>query len=325
MPIMKHGRFQILSLDGGGLKGLFTAAFLAQWEKGRKTRVIDHFDLIAGTSTGGIIAIGLGLGFPAEEIMGLYVDKAAQIFPPKSFANAKHWLTVKHSAEGLRKALTDLLGKRKLGESEKRLLIPAYDPAYNGIHIFKTSHHYRLQTDYKQSAVHVAMATSAAPSYLPTHSTESGLQLLDGGVWANNPVMLAVVEAMGYLNRPRTKIAALRIGTTEEVISLKDIKTMGGKLQMAAPVIDFLMRGQSQSASGMVHHLLNTTKRRKRFIEINPPVAPGDFHLDRLSKDLIAMAEAKWRHASSELSDLGFFAHQAAPYEPHHPLKEAQE
>lgn len=76
-------RFQILSLDGGGLKGLFTAAFLANWEKEQRTRVVEHFDLIAGTSTGGIIALGLGLGFSAEEIKNLYLEKAEQIFPPE--------------------------------------------------------------------------------------------------------------------------------------------------------------------------------------------------------------------------------------------------
>jgi hypothetical protein len=86
---------------------------------------------------------------------------------------------------------------------------------------------------------------------------------------------------------------------------------------MAAPVIDFMMRGQSQSASGMVHHLLG----KDRFYEINPKTAPGDFHLDKLSTELVAMGEAEWRHASSELFDRRFFDHQAAPFEPCHKLK----
>ncbi len=309
---MEPRKFQILSLDGGGLKGLFIASLLANWEKERGTRVVDHFDLIAGTSTGGIIALGLGLGFSAEQIKQLYLERAEQIFPPSIVGDAKHWLTVKYSPEGLRDALQSLFQDRKLGDSNKRLLIPAFDPAFHGIHIFKTSHHPRLQTDYKQSAVHVALATSAAPTYLPPEVSESGLQLLDGGVWANNPVMLAVTEALGYLSFEQANVAALRIGTTEEVISINDLRAMGGKLQMAAPVIDFMMRGQSQSASGMVHHLLG----RDRFYEINPVTAPGDFHLDRLSKELVAMGEAHWRHASSELFDRGFFDHQSASFEP---------
>jgi uncharacterized protein len=309
---VNSGRFQILSLDGGGLKGLFTASFLANWEKERGTRVVDHFDLIAGTSTGGIIALGLGLGFSAEQIKQLYLEKSEQIFPPKILGDAKHWLAVKYSADGLRAALGELFQERKLGDSAKRLCIPAFDPAFHGIHIFKTAHHPRLQTDYKQTAVQVALATSAAPTYLPAEVTESGLQLLDGGVWANNPVMLAVAEALGYLGQEQSNVAALRIGTTEEVISVKELRTMGGKLQMAAPVIDFMMRGQSQSASGMVHHLLG----RDRFFQINPLTAPGDFHLDKLSKTLVAMGEAEWRHGSSELFDRGFFNHQSAPFEP---------
>src|SRR5580704_3290223 len=93
-------RFQILSLDGGGLKGLFTAAFLANWEKEKRTKVVEHFDLIAGTSTGGIIALGLGLGFSAEEIKNLYLEKAQQIFSANLLGNAKHWISVKYSAEG---------------------------------------------------------------------------------------------------------------------------------------------------------------------------------------------------------------------------------
>ena len=309
-------RFQILSLDGGGLKGLFTAAFLANWEKENNTKVVDHFDLIAGTSTGGIIALGLGLGFSAEQIKNLYLEKAEQIFPPILLGNAKHWISVKYSAQGLKGALEELFQDKKIGESTKRLIIPAYDPAFQGIHIFKTAHHRRLQTDYKQTAVHVGLATSAAPTYFQPEETESGLQLVDGGVWANNPVMLAVAEAMGYLEQSQCEIAALRIGTTEEVISLDTLKTSGGKLQMAAPLIEFMMRGQSQSASGMVFHLLG----KDRFHQVNPVSAPGDFHLDKLRKELVALGEAKWRHESSELLDKGFFDHTAEPFEPCHQL-----
>lgn len=309
-------RFQILSLDGGGLKGLFSVAFLAKWEATNKTRIIDHFDLIAGTSTGGIIAIGLGLGFTAAEIMELYISKAHQIFPPSAWAEAKHWVDVKYSSEGLRIALAELFGDAKLGESKCRLLIPAFDPKFHGIHIFKTSHHKRLQNDYAEPAINVALATSAAPSYLSPFTKDSGLQLVDGGVWANNPVMLAVAEALGYLERDQKSIAALRLGTTEEVIAVDRIRAIGGKLLMAAPIIEYMMRGQSQSASGMVAHLLSKT----RYHEVNPKVAQGDFALDKLSKDLIALADAEWRHQSSELMDKDFFEHLAEPFEPCHKL-----
>jgi patatin-like phospholipase/acyl hydrolase len=313
---MPDGRFQILSLDGGGLKGLFTAAFLANWEAENATRVVDHFDLIAGTSTGGIIALGLGLGFSAEEIKNLYLEKAEQIFPTTLFGPTRQWFSEKYTADGLDRALTGLFGAKRLGDSSVRLLIPAYDPKFRGIHIFKTAHHARLRTDYKLSAVHVAKATSAAPTYLPAEVSDSGLQLVDGGVWANNPVGLAVVEALDYLEKDRKEIHVLRIGTTTEVTP-NNLKITGGKVAMAAPVIDFMMRGQSQAASGMVTHLIG----KSHFHEVDRLVAPGDYHLDKLSKELVAMAAAEWRHQSSELMDLGFFDHQAPRFQPAYPLE----
>jgi patatin-like phospholipase/acyl hydrolase len=78
---MEQQRFRILALDGGGIKGTFSAAVLAEWEKETGLRVADHFDLIAGTSTGGILAIGLGLGLSAEELLEFYKKRGALIFP----------------------------------------------------------------------------------------------------------------------------------------------------------------------------------------------------------------------------------------------------
>jgi uncharacterized protein len=74
-------RFRILSLDGGGIKGVFSAAVLAEWEKRTQLKIADHFDLIAGTSTGGIIALALGLGLQAEEILRFYKEQGPKIFP----------------------------------------------------------------------------------------------------------------------------------------------------------------------------------------------------------------------------------------------------
>ena len=75
-----YERFQILSLDGGGIKGLFSAAVLAKLEEDLNTNITDHFDLIVGTSTGGIIALGLGLGMKPQEIVQFYVESGPQIF-----------------------------------------------------------------------------------------------------------------------------------------------------------------------------------------------------------------------------------------------------
>lgn len=311
---MHEQRFQILSLDGGGLKGLFTAAFLANWERDTGSPIADQFDLITGTSTGGIIAIGLGLGVSAADILKFYETKAEAIFPRQALGNLKHWYRVKYSPDGLAAALKEVLGERTLGESKRPLIIPSYYASRGEIYLFKTPHHSRLRSDWKEGAVDVAMATAAAPTYLPPHVRESGLGLVDGGVWANNPVMVGVSEALGYFEQPQASIAALRIGTTYEVPSVEGTPTEGGAIAMARPVIDYMMRGQERSASAMAGHILGA----RRYYEVNPAAPPGDFTLDKLSRDLKALADFEFRFHSSNLDELGFLRHQAAPYTPHY-------
>ena len=308
-------RFQILSLDGGGLKGIFTAAFLANWEKDTGTRIVDHFDLITGTSTGGIIALGLGLGLTAAEILQFYETKSELIFPRRTLGNLKHWFLVKHSPEGLETALREVFADRTLGESKRPLVIPAYYARRGEIYLFKTPHHKRLRSDWREKVTDVARATAAAPTFLSPHVKASGLELVDGGVWANNPVMVAVSEALGYFAKPQDSIAALRLGTTYEVPSVEAFPSEGGKITMAAAAIDFMMRGQERSASAMAGHILGPD----RFYEVNPHAAPGDFTLDKLSEDLVAIADHEYRFHSSNLEDRGFFNHQAEPYTPYYP------
>jgi patatin-like phospholipase/acyl hydrolase len=305
-------RFQVLSLDGGGLKGIFTASFLAGWESAQGRSVNTHFDLIAGTSTGGIIALGLGLGLSASEILKFYLDEAENIFPRRAFAEARHWLAVKHDAAGLETALAKYFGDRRLGDCTKPLLIPAYYPKLGDVYIFKTPHHRRLQNDFRELVRDVARATSAAPTYFDPFNGESGVELVDGGVWANNPVMLAVTEALGYFGKLPAQVAALRVGTTTEVVATRSLPESGGKLPMAKAVLDFMMRGQERSASNMALHVLS----KHRYHEVNVTTAPGDFALDKLSEELVGFGRAAYRTHSSELDEKGFFAHTADPYTP---------
>jgi hypothetical protein len=84
---------------------------------------------------------------------------------------------------------------------------------------------------------------------------------------------------------------------------------------MATAAVDFMMRGQERSASAMAGHILGP----ERFYEVNPHAAPGDFTLDKLSKDLIAIADHEYRFHSSNLEERGFFKHKAEPYIPYYP------
>ncbi|MCB1738373.1 MAG: patatin-like phospholipase family protein, partial [Gammaproteobacteria bacterium] len=162
--------FRILSLDGGGIKGAFAASVIATLEENTGCAAADHFDLIAGTSTGGIIAIGLGLGLPARKICDFYAEKGPTIFPGTSLVQRtegffRQLFGPKHSQAVLRDALAEVFGQRKFGESKCRLAIPAYDAIGGRIFVIKTAHHERFRYDVDAPAVEVALATSAAPTY----------------------------------------------------------------------------------------------------------------------------------------------------------------
>jgi patatin-like phospholipase/acyl hydrolase len=247
--------YRILSLDGGGIRGVFPAAFLAKLEEHLEHPIGSYFDLIAGASTGGIIAIGLGLGLTASEILRLYEEQGPAIFDQhhgvvhnwirQRWRSARHWFGRKYEATELHAALSGILGERLLGESKTRLLIPAWHPVLERVYIYKTAHHRRLESDYRQLAVDAAMATAAAPTFLPPHSTTDEVELIDGGVWANNPIGAAVVEAVGVLNWPADQLKVLSIGTLTDV---KASPRWSGKLPMAPHAARLFMAGQSHSA-----------------------------------------------------------------------------
>jgi uncharacterized protein len=294
-----HKHCRILSLDGGGLKGLFTAKLLADLEGNLALRVAEHFDLITGTSTGAIIAIGLGLGIPASELLAFYREKGPSIFDAPGYG----LLTSKYAAEPLKKALTEVFGERILGDSRNRLVIPAFNIQRREVKLFKTRHSPRFLKDWKMSAVDVAMASAAAPTYLPSFVDDSLIQYVDGGVWANNPAMVGVVEAMGVLGFDRSTISVLSIGTTREVNRMDAIKKDGGITTWALKATDVFIGADSSATDAMVELLLrdDSDEDAMRYVRINPPVTEGEFKLDRLSESLIALAAREAEHASRQL------------------------
>ena len=217
---------RVLSIDGGGLKGVMPAAFLAEIETRTGKRVVDHFDLVVGTSTGGIIALGIGLGLPCSQILDFYHEKGPDVFgqsggrlrsvPIRGWRWVRRLVVNKHPAEPLRCELNEVFGNRCLGESHTRLVIPAWNSLQRRPYLFKTAHHQDFEMDYRVSAVQVAMATAAAPTYLPAHRLGGGLELVDGGVWANNPATVAAIEATAVLGWPPESVSLLSLGCTDE-------------------------------------------------------------------------------------------------------------
>jgi predicted acylesterase/phospholipase RssA len=310
MTVDQNPSYRILCLDGGGIRGVFPAAFLARLEEHLEHPIGRYFDLIAGTSTGGIIAIGLGLGLSASDILKLYEERGPTIFDQQHgtirnwltqrWRSVRHWIGSKYEATELRTALDDILGERRLGESMTRLLIPAWHPVLERVYIYKTAHHPRLETDFRQLAVDAAMATAAAPTFLPPHNTSDQVELVDGGVWANNPIGAAVVEAVGILKWPADRLKVLSIGTIADV---KAPPRWSGKLPMAAHVTRLFMAGQSHSALGTAKILTGDGHDHRAIWRVDQFAPSGRYTLDNAARiaEMKSRAVAEAREQIPEL------------------------
>jgi patatin-like phospholipase/acyl hydrolase len=311
------GKFQVLSLDGGGIKGIFSAAVLAHLEEDLRINITEHFDLIAGTSTGGIIALGLGFGMRPEEIVQFYVDMGPRIFPPSKMKQIACYWRSKYDGRMLEKALRECFGNARLGDSRKRLVIPSYNTGDDDVYLFKTSHHERLTRDYKAPMWKVGMATSAAPAFFPCFQGVDHMRLVDGGVWANNPAMVSIVEAVSMLGLPLEAISVFSLGTTDVVKGRSKKLDQGGFWQWKTAAVDVIMRGQSIGAVTQAQHLLG----QDHVLRLNPQVPDNLFALDRLSvKELLSKAAHVSRHFSPQLEKM-FADHIAPEFEPCHKIE----
>ena len=320
---------RILSIDGGGIRGTFPASFLAALERDLPEPIGAYFDLITGTSTGGIIAIGLALGLRAEEILELYETQGPKIFDQertgllgwmnKRLADVR-WLGLgpKYSTDELEAALKGVLGAKRIGDAKTRLMIPSWHGKTNRVYVYKTAHHPRLETDYKDLALDAALATSAAPTYFREHITQNDVGLVDGGLWANNPVGFAVAEAIGVLKWPADELRVLSISCLEDIFQMRD---QYSALGIARKTADFFMAGQSHGSLGLAHILTGDPHERQAIWRVCQPVPNKFFSLDntdriRLLKDR-GFVEA--REMKPKLK-AHFFDEPAAPFLPEYKL-----
>ncbi|TWH44419.1 CBASS cGAMP-activated phospholipase [Rhodococcus rhodochrous] len=307
-------RFQVLALDGGGAKALFTAHVLARLEADLGVRVADSFDLIAGTSAGGIIALGLGAGMRPAEIVDHYTVLTQKVFPRSRQSRWRYlpraWGPA-YSGDVLRQVLGEVFGPRRLGDSVKRLVIPSWDVQRGEVHIFKTPHHTRLRRDWQIAMVDVAMATTAAPTFFPAASVD-GQKLIDGGVWANNPSVVAVGEAVSMLDVPLGDIRVLNVGTVDQRTIHPELLDRGGWAAWAKPAAQLMITASSRGAQGTAMHLVG----KENFIRFDANVPGNVFTLDRASPTALAGLAAGQSRVLSPLYTERFADYLATPYRP---------
>lgn len=224
---MNEKTFKILSIDGGGIKGLYSATILKHLESRFKCQIVDYFDLICGTSTGGLIALGLSLKIPATKLVKFYEENGPKIFPAQN--NFISWWKQlfgagKYSNYELRKALKDVFADKIIEESNCLLCIPSYSVTNAQPRVFKYDHKEgSYEIDNKALYRDIGLATSAAPTYLPmvTISYFENQQYIDGGVWANDPSMVGFLEAINHFVGKGKEYSKLSILSISSLSSLK--------------------------------------------------------------------------------------------------------
>lgn len=205
-------KFKVLALSGGGYRGLYTAKILADVEDTISAPIATRFDLITGTSIGGILALALALEIPASKMVEIFVKHGGELFS-KRFS-LFGLLRAPYSPGPLKALLAkeDLFGNRLLGACKHPVLIPAINYTTGQAVMFKTAHHPDLRRDHLMSMVDVALATSAAPSYFPRHRCDNN-QYVDGGLFANSPAALGLHEATEYFGQNMSDIHVLSVGS----------------------------------------------------------------------------------------------------------------
>ena len=283
-------QFKILCIDGGGIKGLFSARVLDVFEEHFETICSDHFDLICGTSTGGIIALGASLKIPMKEIAAFYETEGPKIFnsPFKKMGKMGDLLLTfkqallrsKYRPHRLEDSLQDVFGNRKIGESNNLLCIPAYNLTEGKPRIFKRDYD-SFGADNQKLYVDVAMATSAAPTYFPIKEINDTFYV-DGGVFANNPIILGITE---YLYKWTQKgyggVDILSISSCQKVMGESPSKLNRSFVGWKGSLFDCFSNGQMMITDVFIQKLIDSE------------MLPFKLNIVRVSNDPIAGSQEK--------------------------------
>jgi len=269
---------KILSIDGGGVRGLIPGMVVVEIERRMGKPVSEIFDLIAGTSAGGHIALALTCpgadGKPrwkAEDLALFYREAYGRIFESSGlriFDTLKGLSNERYSAEGIEQVLDEILGDSKISEALCEVLITAYEVESGMPHFFVRSE--AREDESKDFLMRfVARATSAAPTYFEPAAkigSEERLAFIDGAVFANNPTMCAFAHAMsiGYDEDDMT-IISIGTGAVARELAYDEIKHWG-LANWARPILDITSQAGNHAIDWQLNHIL----RRGHYFRIQP-------------------------------------------------------
>jgi patatin-like phospholipase/acyl hydrolase len=326
--------FHILSLSGGGFLGLYTVSVLAGLEEAAGAPLARRFDLMAGTSVGGIVALGLAAEVPASEIKSAFERNGAAIFSDRP-APTTWWGVVrdlarslrkpKYQTEALRRTVVDLVGEEtRIGDLKHRVIVPAVNLTKGRPQVFKTPHHPDFRTDLHLKVVDVALATAAAPTFFPIAEVGDALYA-DGGLYANSPDLLALHEAEHFLQQPMSTVHVLSVGTTTSQFSFahahgRQLGSFGWLREQR--LVNVIIASQQHSVDYIMRHRLadrylrldtDQSKEQERHLALD--VATED-----AQRTLRGLAAATTQSHINDGRLKAFLAHNARPPAFHHQL-----
>lgn len=321
----KHHNFRILSIDGGGIRGIYPTTFLAELEDRylAGASVTRYFDLITGTSTGGIIAIGLAAGLTATEISDIYRRRGHEIFPPvrgssfntlrRRIANLRQLFKYRYDRKALTRILAEMLGDKNFGQATNRLCIPSFDGHYGEPYIFKTPHHPDFRNDGYESMTKVATATAAAPTFFQPLQ-EGGYTFVDGGIWANNPIMIGLIDTLTCFDVARENIRILSLGCGDQPYIVHKRKVTWGGRWFWRDILYAAMRLQSLNALGQAGLLIGP----EHITRIDAPASEETIPMDDWTRAKDELPDAAYEAAQrvgDQVADT-FLTQMAQPYQP---------
>ncbi len=275
--------FHILALDGGGTRGIYTAQLLAKIEHELGVRIKDCFHLIAGTSTGSIIAGAAVSDINMDEIVELFESETHEIFQKKWYRNPL--LFSKYSNAKLLQIIAKHIPKTPLSEIVTPLLITSSEITKSELHVFRSNYAEKLnESDHSKENVcllDAIVASCAAPTFFAPKIVHDKL-LADGGLWANNPSIAAYVEALTIFGKKVSQIRILSIGTGHSTSMYRN-KNRWGFLSGwgGVKLVSYVMTLQSHSSANMMTRLL-----QDNYLRIDPEIDFWDIdtvvHLEKL-------------------------------------------
>ena len=303
---MMHARdvrrdFHILSLDGGGTRGIYGAQVLTRVEETLGAEVRNCFDLITGASTGSIIAGAAAAGIPMKEVVALFENDSPRIFKKTPFlTKASMFFCSRYSNDPLAKVLERYLHSMTLGDVSIPLMIPSADISTDGVHVFKSRFLNELGGSYTRDRdvllKDAILASCAAPTYFDPQAVGPYL-LVDGGLWANNPSIIALTEAMSKFNRQPEQVRVLSIGTGHT----RNMYTKGRRWGLFTgwgrdKLISYTLGIQSQASRNMAKLIL-----KDGYLRLDPEIDTWELDDTRCLGNLKALADRDFTHNSEAI------------------------